>query len=604
MRTRTRSALAAILIAVVASVWPRQPEVAAQSASAANGTRVSIAAATAGELGQWSALLDSRLADGSMRRRVTYGDPALTDRVVDAFVQYHDGIEVYGGDVSRVRDDGRTVAVTGTVYTDLRVDTRPGMDAAAAAQAIERLAGSALVGEPRLAIVPAIDGRFVLTYRGTTASAVTYFVDATTGDSVMQMDEWQSQAEVGSGRGALGDTKKVSASRRGGMFAAWDLLRPAPILTLDTRNNPADFMRLQNGGAPLERDLAVDADNTWTDAPVVDLHANLGLVYDYFFKRQNYLGIDGNNGTIAGVVNTSALLPNNAFFTPPPFGPGGIGGVFFGATTQGTPFTVLDIVGHEVMHGIVNATVTRRTGTGLGNTLYLEIGPSGCAAPFYCDAGRFVLVSNDPGALNEGLADVFGAAIEFFSQPAGTGPLRADYVSGEDLGGGGGRSIANPSAFNSLPQVPYPDHFANRILFPLILTPTGPFLCGTARCDPHPTAFVGGRVVNQRTYVPGAGFPLTDNGAVHLNLTIIGHAFYLAIEGGTNRTSGRTVVGVGAANREQVERVFFIAVRDLLPRGSSFQQAATAVREAARITYGPAANVTRAVNDALLAVGL
>src|SRR5688572_16360058 len=140
MRTRTRSALAAILIAVFASVWPRQPEVAAQSASAANGTRVSIAAATAGELGQWSALLDSRLADGSMRRRVTYGDPALTDRIVDAFVQYHDGIEVYGGDVSRVRDDGRTVAVTGTVYTDLRVDTRPGMDAAAAAQAIERLA--------------------------------------------------------------------------------------------------------------------------------------------------------------------------------------------------------------------------------------------------------------------------------------------------------------------------------------------------------------------------------------------------------------------------------------------------------------------------------
>src|SRR5258708_18281891 len=34
--------------------------------------------------------------------------------------------------------------------------------------------------------------------------------------------------------------------------------------------------------------------------------------------------------------------------------------------------------------------------------------------------------------------------------------------------------------------------------------------------------------------------------------TIVTHAFYLAIEGGTNRTSGLTVAGEGAANREQI----------------------------------------------------
>jgi Zn-dependent metalloprotease len=89
-----------------------------------------------------------------------------------------------------------------------------------------------------------------------------------------------------------------------------------------------------------------------------------------------------------------------------------------------------------------------------------------------------------------------------------------------------------------------------------------------------------------------------------MNLTVLSHAFFLAIEGGRNRTSGRTVEGVGAANREQVERVFFVAVRDLLPRGATFAQTATALREAARITFGATANVTRAVNDALLAVGL
>ena len=56
-----------------------------------------------------------------------------------------------------------------------------------------------------------------------------------------------------------------------------------------------------------------------------------------------------------------------------------------------------------------------------------------------------------------------------------------------------------------------------------------------------------------------------DSGAVHWNSTILGHAFYLAIEGGQNATSGRTVEGVGAANREDIERVFFRAMTDLMP---------------------------------------
>ena len=39
-----------------------------------------------------------------------------------------------------------------------------------------------------------------------------------------------------------------------------------------------------------------------------------------------------------------------------------------------------------------------------------------------------------------------------------------------------------------------------------------------------------------------------DNGGVHTNSGIPNHAFFLAIEGGTNRTSGVSVQGVGAAN--------------------------------------------------------
>ena len=49
----------------------------------------------------------------------------------------------------------------------------------------------------------------------------------------------------------------------------------------------------------------------------------------------------------------------------------------------------------------------------------------------------------------------------------------------------------------------------------------------------------------------------------HLNSTVLSHAFYLAIEGGRNATSGGFVTGVGAANRAQIEKVFFRAENEL-----------------------------------------
>jgi thermolysin len=589
------------LCAAALGAFLRPAGIAAQSA-ASNGNRVGVAATTTSEIAQWSTLLDSRISGGAMLRQARYADP-LDGRIVESFVQRHRGVEVYGGDVARVTEAGRVIGISGTVYANVDVDTRPTLDAAAAAGTIQRLAGSGLVAGPALSILPTFDGRFALAYRGTTDSAKTYFIDAHSGESLLQQDEIFSQASVGSGTGALGDRKKVSVSQRGGTFATWDLLRPGAVVTLDTKGNVQDFIRLRGGGQVLDRDVAIDEDNVWTAAAVVDTHANLGFAYDYFYKRHNYQGMDGTNGAIVGVVNAAAILRNNAFFISPPLGPGGSGGLFFGASDQ-APFTVLDVVGHELMHGITHASLVRRTGTGLGSAFFLTSGPAGCDPPFFCDNGRFVLVSNESGAVNEGFSDVFGTAVEFYAQPAGNGPLRADYVSGEDLSGVGGRSLADPGSGQILPGVSYPDHVSNRVMFPLIQSANGPFLVSGVRYDLFPAAYVGNRVVNQRPYISGQGIPLTDAGGVHMNLSIVSHAFFLAIEGGRNGTSGRTVDGVGAANREQVERVFFVAVRDLLPRFPSFAQTAAALREAARQTYGPSANVARAVDDALLAVGL
>ena len=95
-----------------------------------------------------------------------------------------------------------------------------------------------------------------------------------------------------------------------------------------------------------------------------------------------------------------------------------------------------------------------------------------------------------------------------------------------------------------------------------------------------------------------------DNGGVHINSGIPNHAFYLAIEGGTNRTSGLSVQGVGAANREQIERVFYRAFTQLMPANATFAVARAATTQAARDLFGSNSAAERAVTQAWTAVGV
>jgi Zn-dependent metalloprotease len=91
---------------------------------------------------------------------------------------------------------------------------------------------------------------------------------------------------------------------------------------------------------------------------------------------------------------------------------------------------------------------------------------------------------------------------------------------------------------------------------------------------------------------------------VHANATIAGHAFYLAIEGGANRTSGLVVQGVGQARREQVERTFYRAFVYLLPSMPDFATAREATLQSARDLYGADSPAERALAQAWDAVGV
>ncbi len=95
-----------------------------------------------------------------------------------------------------------------------------------------------------------------------------------------------------------------------------------------------------------------------------------------------------------------------------------------------------------------------------------------------------------------------------------------------------------------------------------------------------------------------------DNGGIHANSTIVGHVYYLAVEGGTNRTSGQTVGGVGRASRERIDGVFYRAFVYLLPSGATFADARAATLQSARDLFGAGSAAEPAIAQAWAAVGI
>jgi thermolysin len=174
-----------------------------------------------------------------------------------------------------------------------------------------------------------------------------------------------------------------------------------------------------------------------------------------------------------------------------------------------------------------------------------------------------LIYQNESGALNESFSDILGTGAEYYVRATGRSDRAADYIIGEDIvtparpgAPTGIRSMENPGAFGD------PDHYSRRYVGP------------------------------------------EDNGGVHINSGIPNHAFYLAIEGGTNRTSGLAVQGVGGSNREQIERIFYRGFTSYLTPNATFAQARQATLRAASELFGESSAAYRAVQQAWTAVGV
>jgi bacillolysin len=543
-----------VLLVAMAAVVLSLDRGAAQQSSA-----VLIEATTAAELRTWDGYVTARERSGELQVMRSERDPSLPSRIVERLQQYHQGVPVWGAQVVRDTSNGVPESMFGDVSPSLSISTTPTLSSDDALRVFG--AGDASVlRRPQLTVLRLASGDARLAYTSVArsdAGIFRIFIDANTGAEVLRYSAIETQSAVGTGRGLLGDQKKLSVTQQGGAYFADDQLRPPDLTTYDMRANFSRFLNLLDGFVPfVPSDVAADDDNNWTDISAIDGHAHVGWTYDYYFKRHGRRGLDNRDRRMTSFINAitpqAALsFPNdiigtfvvNAFWCDD-CGPGNIGVMYFGNGVPANVFNIftgqtvaqlagsLDIVAHELTHGVTSSS---------SNLIYM----------------------NESGALNEAFSDMMGTSVEFFYQTPGTGPGQADYLIGEDsfraLRPGsvnGIRSMQNPAMFGD------PDHYSRRFL-------------GSA-----------------------------DNGGVHTNATIPTHAFYLAIEGGTNRTSGLSVTGVGAANREQMEKVFYRAFVFLLPSNATFSTARAATIQAARDLYPTNAAVVNAVTQAWTAVGV
>jgi len=534
-------------------------------AAAQSVNRLTVAAVDASALRDWDAAVDRLDRAGDLRRYDTRPNPFMANRQSERFAQYHEGVPVYGADLIRQTEAGVTSALLGTLFRGIDVDTTPGLTTSEARALFDEMSAPpfGLVGAPDLWVFPLGDGEYTLAYEGRLSSLRSVFIDADTGETLFEVSRMREQT-IGLGTGVLGDPRKMATESIGGAYRTRDRARPAEILTFDLERDEERLLDLLRGDSFLSiQDLAADADNRWEDGAVVDVHAGLGWSYDYLANGLGWNGIDGAGGAITALVHpmdpdrvarkfqeclaTSAnplvectaylillLTVDNAVYIGPQAGLGGTGLMVFGEPFESpTPLTALDIVAHEMAHGVT----------------YFTAGLRDTPPP------------NEPGALNEAFSDIIGTATEFYVQEPGDGPLRADYLEGEDAGFPI-RSLRDPQELLNPITGPYPDHYDN---------------------------LYRGR---------------EDFGGVHINATILGHAYFLAVEGGINRTSGLSVTGVGHENRLEIERTFFNAWVNLVPSFADHAIVGESLIRSATDLFGPGAPATRAIREALDAVGI
>lgn len=171
---------------------------------------------------------------------------------------------------------------------------------------------------------------------------------------------------------------------------------------------------LNKGSNYLVASEFTDNDNNWTDAEfnnsnfdhvALDAHWGAMKTNDYFKLKHNRNSFDNNGARINSYVHYSVGYVN-AFWNGSSMTYGDGDGIYY------FPLTTLDICGHEIAHAV-------------------------------CEYSANLIYSYESGALNESLSDIWGACVEYFSDPQKNTWALGDECS---VTGSPFRSMNNPNS--------------------------------------------------------------------------------------------------------------------------------------------------------------
>ncbi|MFI1071594.1 M4 family metallopeptidase [Streptomyces puniciscabiei] len=175
----------------------------------------------------------------------------------------------------------------------------------------------------------------------------------------------------------------------------------------ETRDAKGSYTEKFGAGAKFTSTTNVWGNGTTGNRASAAADAQYGITQtlDFYKKTFGRNGIANNSKAAQGMVHWGKKVAN-AFWDPTCncmlYGDGD-------GQTFKKPLVVLDVTGHELTHGVVDATAKLQ--------------------PTYVDSDGNQY--GEPGALNESLADIFGSNVEFYTNNKKDTP---DYLIGEKLG--------------------------------------------------------------------------------------------------------------------------------------------------------------------------
>jgi|GEM_PF-350939 len=310
--------------------------------------------------------------------------------------------------------------------------------------------------------------------------------------------------------------RNISTTFFGGnnLFALRDASRSAGIETYNMRHsteysNVVDF---------------TDTDNVWSssefnnankDNAALDAHWGASMTYDYFKTLHGRDSYDNLGSKIYNFVHYDTDYAN-AFWN-------GVSMNYGDGNSSLQPFVSLDICAHEIGHGV-------------------------------CSNSANLVYSNESGALNESLSDIWAATIEHYAAPE-----KNFWEIGEETGSAF-RSLSDPNAHNQ------PDTYLGHLW--------------------HPTGAT------------------SDFGGVHTNSGVMNHWYYLLVNGGNGENDfadGFIIVGIGFDKAADI--VYRMETVYLTPN-SGYAEARTAAVQAATDLFGSASVELGQVHAAWDAVGV